>query len=239
MQRHAAKCPIALALALAAVPLATAWAQPAQPGSPISVTGKAPTDELPAAPDTAAPVASAEPAASAEPVASAEPSMPAAPTTTAPSATAKAPVNAAGIPLLWAPCGPPGTPGALTWCWQDPARRYQQAPLGARRPLTFSSEAELPPDDEGQYEPGESSSPYDHYRRMEKAGTILSLVGLGAAALGGLLLGAGLASNDPSNFFPTSTILTGFGGALLGAGGLSIVVGVPLAIAGSSGLPGD
>ncbi len=95
----------------------------------------------------------------------------------------------------------------------------------AQAPLQMS-EAETPPDEEGQFAP--------RHRRANtgKAGKILVGVGLGVAALGGIILGVSAgasASRGGSGYGQlATTVVPAFGGILLGAGGVSILVGIPL-----------
>jgi hypothetical protein len=70
------------------------------------------------------------------------------------------------------------------------------------------------------------------YKRMRKAGMIMTFVGLGTAALGGILMGVA-AANDGSRGL-SSGFNMAFGALFLAGGGVVTLVGVPLWAVGAS-----
>ncbi|WP_044237869.1 hypothetical protein [Chondromyces apiculatus] len=94
-------------------------------------------------------------------------------------------------------------------------------------PLRFDSAAEIPPEDTGEFAPAE--------RRVNtgKAGKILVGVGLGIAALSGLMAAVGAAGMQRGGgdvrAYGEALTMVGVGGMALG--GVSVVVGIPLWVA--------
>ena len=92
--------------------------------------------------------------------------------------------------------------------------------------------AEIPPDDEGQFEPKSRVN-------TSRAGRILIGVGLGVAAFGGLATALGVAWMDQSRDLAQgyAAVLTGVGITGMALGGVSIAVGLPLSLRSSRGSP--
>jgi hypothetical protein len=139
-------------------------------------------------------------------------------------ARAEEPAATAATP---APATTPAAPYAYSYAYPYSYPYPYAAPPKPAPPIRFSSEAEIPPDDEGQFEPGRN-------RKVNtgKAGKILIGVGLGLAAFGGILTAisasAGSSHDDLGYGQAMQGLGLGIGIGMLVTGGAGVLVGIPL-----------
>ena len=123
---------------------------------------------------------------------------------------------------------PPAPPPPAPWVYYPPP-----APVDTR-PFVPPSAAEIPPDDEGRYEPPSLRTA----RRLRTIGAVFMGFGLGSAVAGGAFLGIG-ASADPHtrDERETAELFTKAGVGNLVVGGVLALIGLPLYAVGTAKLP--